>query len=121
MSWIFLIAAVLTVVHGVPDERWLVTWREWEPDPAAVGWSYANICHTPGCHTVHHWGYHTHSFESHEQAIGWLNIVYRGDPANVISLRKCSWVPLQRKIVGNKTVERTVTTQESVYDEQWVK
>lgn len=102
-------------------DTWLVTWREWEPDPAAFGWVYANVCDEPGCHTVKHWGYHTRAFDTHESAIEWLNRGYNGAVENVLSLRRCSLVPLQRKVTGNKTVQRTITVEESVPDEQWSK
>lgn len=97
------------------NDMWLVTWREWEPDPS----QYASVCHTPGCHTVHHWGYHTRLFVSHKGALEWLNVMYAGEASNVVSIRQCSVVPLARHVVGNKTVERTVKVQEEVPREEW--
>lgn len=102
------------------QDLWIVTWREWEPDPAQHGWVYAINCDTPGCATPKHWGYHTRFFATQALAVQFLNEGYSGDVANVVSLRRAVLEPLARKVVGNKTVERTVVVQESVADEQWV-
>jgi hypothetical protein len=103
-----------------PYDLWVVTWRTWEKDHHATFRTMMFCMDGSDCNTPSRYFYHTELFVSQAGALDWLNRYYDGGVDNVVSVRRCSVVPLQRRVIGNKTVERTVTVKEVVPAEEWV-